>query len=112
MVRQVRLKRPSAAVPINAGDMYELNNLADQVLNAVAREMEEEQELAAAPLADPEEVSSSARADEELGLPQTHHAQGQAPDQEGRASTRRSRPTSWASTTGPSCSSTPLTTSP
>ncbi len=34
MVRQVRLRRPSMAMPINAGDMYELNNLAGQVLSA------------------------------------------------------------------------------
>ena len=63
MVRQARLRRPSAVMPIHAGEMYELNNLADQVRSTVAEEMEEE------PLGGEEEASY------DLGFAST----GQAP---------------------------------
>ena len=75
MVRQVRLKRPSVAVPINAGDMYELNNLADQVLNVVAQEVEDVLR----------ELAPARGGDEELALAQTDEAQESTPDEASHA---------------------------
>ncbi len=63
MVRQVRLRRPSVATPISAGDMFELNNLADQVLDVVAQEMEEEEQERAASSAGTNSVQTAAELD-------------------------------------------------